>query len=106
MTPNITSMEIAVPRLPCYLVEWYRPEVTEAVDETVAKIDESAASMSAEGSSVQLLMTFAVPTDEVVFCVFAAESEQIVAQTCLRAGFPAERLTAAADTRIARVDSA
>ena len=27
---SITSMDIAVPRLPCYLAEWYRPEVTEA----------------------------------------------------------------------------
>lgn len=97
---SVTSMKLAAPSLPCYLVEWYRPEITEAVDDTVARLDESATLMSAEGSLVQLLMTFAVPADEVVFSVFAAESAQTVFQACQRAGFPAERLTAAGEARI------
>lgn len=49
---------------------------------------------------MQLLMTLAVPADEVMFSVFAAESAQTVFQACQRAGFPAERLTAAGEARI------
>ncbi|HEY7054831.1 MAG TPA: nickel-binding protein [Mycobacterium sp.] len=99
-------MEIAVPPMPCYLAEWYRPEVTDAaVDATVTRLDETAASMCSEGMSVQLLMTLAVPTDEVMFCVFAADSAQSVAQVCQRAGLPAERLTAAADARILQIET-
>jgi hypothetical protein len=55
--------------------------------------------MSAEGSAVRLLMTLSVPTDEVIFCVFAAASAQIVAAACQRGGIPAKRLTAAVDAR-------
>jgi hypothetical protein len=99
-------MEIAVPNMPCYLAEWYRPEVTEAaVDDTVTRLDATATSMCAEGVAVQLLMTLAVPKDEVMFCVFAADSAQTVEQACQRAGFPAERLTAAADARICQIDT-
>jgi hypothetical protein len=36
-----------------------------------------------------------VPADEVIFGVFAANSEADVAETCLRAGMAAQRLTAA-----------
>lgn len=42
-------------------------------------------------------MTLAVPTDEVVFGVFDAESAELVALTCQRAGHPAERLSAVVD---------
>jgi hypothetical protein len=61
-------------------------------------------SMIAEGMPVRLLMTVTVPTDEVVFGVIAASSEDIVAQLCRRAGVPAERVTAAIDTRPAHRD--
>jgi hypothetical protein len=99
-------MDIAVPQLPCYVAEWYRPEITAAaVDSAVAKLGETVASMSAEGSSVQLLMTMTVPSDEVVFCIFAAESEQAVARACRLAGFPVDRLTEATDTRIMRTSA-
>jgi hypothetical protein len=88
-------MSIPVPRLLCYLVEWYRPEVTEDLDDTVTKLNECVASLSIAGAPVQLLMAFAVPIDEVVFGVFAAGSADMVAQACQRAGIPAQRLTAA-----------
>ena len=55
-----------------------------------------------EGSPVRLLMTLAVPDDEVVFRVFAAGSAQAVSEACRRAGVPAERLTNAMDARISR----
>lgn len=84
------------PPVPCYLVEWYRSGLAaEPFDEIAVKLAESAASMSAEGSPVQLLMTIAVPTDEFGFGVFAARSAHIVVQTCQRAGIPAQRVTPA-----------
>ncbi|HEX9174686.1 hypothetical protein [Mycobacterium sp.] len=95
-------MSVRVPSLPCYLVEWYRPEITAVdLDETVARLDASAAMMSAAGAPVSLMMTLALPTDEVVFCVFSAGSAQFVADACCRAGFPPERLTQADGARIA-----
>ena len=85
----------------CYLVEWYRREyVAEPLDVTAAKLDESAASMCAEGLPVQLVTLLAVPADEVVFAVFTAGSEDIVARACRRAGLPADRLSAAARTAV------
>jgi hypothetical protein len=94
-------MSIHAPTLPCYLVEWYRPELTAAqLDRTAAKLADCAATMRDEGSSVLLLMTLAVPTDEVLYGVFAAGSAKSVSEACRRAGIPAERLTKAADARI------
>jgi hypothetical protein len=94
-------MSIHAPTLPCYLVEWYRPELTSGqLDRTAAKLEDCAATMRGEGSSVRLLMTLAVPTDEVLYGVFAAHSANTVSETCRRAGIPAERLTKAVDARI------
>ena len=88
-------MGIPVPRKPCYLVEWYEPELTdEELDVTVAKF-ECAAATSADDSAVHLLMALAVPTDDVVFGLFRASSEQVVVQACNRAGMPAQRVTVA-----------
>lgn len=84
------------PRQPCYLAEWYQAELTDdQLDRAAAKLDECAASMSADGSSVRLLMTLAVPGDEVMFGVFAAASAQLVARACNQAGMPPQRLTVA-----------
>jgi len=84
--------------VPCYLVEWYRPAaMKEPIDNAAAKLNETAASMSAHGSRVQLLTMLDVPTDEVLFGVFVADSASIVADTCDRAGMPAQRLTTATD---------
>ena len=86
--------------LRCYLAEWYRPELTaELFDHAVTRLDDCVASMCAQGSTVQLLMTLAVPDDEVVFGVFAAGSEQVVARVCAQAGIPARRLSLAFDAR-------
>ncbi|HEX2285935.1 MAG TPA: hypothetical protein VHI10_14105 [Mycobacterium sp.] len=91
-------MGIVGSRLPCYLVEWYWPGLTEdQLDRTVANLDECAAMMSTAGCAVRLLVTIAMRADEVLFGVFAASSEQAVAQACDRAGVPAERLAATVD---------
>lgn len=79
----------------CFLVEWYRPEVTaQPLDEAVAKLDASTAAIRAEGSAVRLLMALTARSDQVLYSVFAASSPDTVRQACERAGFPAERVTA------------
>jgi hypothetical protein len=89
--------------LRCYLAEWYRPQLTEELlDSTVARLDECVRAMCAAGSPVQLLTAVAVPNDELVFGVFAARSEQVVAQVCRQAGVPAQRLSPAIDARAVR----
>lgn len=92
------------PQITCYLAEWYRPEVTQQpLDDTVAKLDAVAAAMRVEGSMVKLLVTLAVPTDEVTYGVFAACSPDIVVRACRRAGIPLERLSSDVAARITRV---
>jgi len=82
--------------LQCYLVEWYRPGLDkEQLDSIAAEVDKSSATVRAEGSPVRRVLTLAIPTDDVVFGVFAAGSADIVALVCRRAGMPASRLTAA-----------
>jgi hypothetical protein len=91
--------------MPCYLVEWYRPDLIEdQFGAALTSLGQCVTSMIAEGMPVRLLMTVTVPTDEVVFGVIAASSEDIVAQLCSRAGVPAERVTAAIDTRLTHRD--
>jgi hypothetical protein len=93
---TVVSMSDPASRLCCYLVEWYLAELSEEVlDRTLARVLEGAESLSTNGLSARVLMTLAVPTDEVIFCVFVASSKEVVAQACDRAGLPAERVTAA-----------
>lgn len=89
-------MSTSGPRRPHFLVEWYRPDVADEVfDHSLAKLGACADSLSAGGEPVQLLVTLAVPGDEVAFGVFHAGSAQTVAQVCDLAGIPAQRLTPA-----------
>ncbi len=89
--------------VPCYLVEWYHSAVMdEPLDDTVTRLTDSAVLMSAQGSPVKLLNLLAVPTDEVLFAVFTADSASAVVQTCDRAGFPAQRVTTATEVDLLR----
>jgi hypothetical protein len=91
----------AFPDLAHFLAEWYLPEMTEqSVDDIVAKLDLAASTVSAEGTPVGLLVTLAVPTDEVLYGVFGAHSTDIVTATCRRAGLPYHRLSGDIGTRI------
>jgi hypothetical protein len=85
------------PHESCFLAEWYRQELADTpVEPTLATLDDAAAQVSASGTPVRLLAVLAVPSDAVLFGVFAAASAQIVAQTCERAGMSAQRLSPAA----------
>lgn len=81
----------------CFLAEWYWQGLADTpVEPTVATLDDAAAQVSESGTPVRLLAVLAVPSDAVLFGVFAAASARIVAQTCDRAGMTAQRLTPAA----------
>jgi hypothetical protein len=91
----------AVDDVAYHLAEWYLPELTEeSVDDVVAKLDAAAVLVSSEGTPMRLVVTLAVPTDEVLYGVFGAGSSDIVSRTCLRAGVPHQRLSAHVGTRI------
>lgn len=84
-----------------FLVEWYRPNLTrQATDDLVADLDRATADMSAEGSPVWVLVMLAVPTDEVLYGVFAADSPELVQAACARAGAVPERMSQDVDARI------
>ncbi|OBA88653.1 hypothetical protein A5662_25000 [Mycobacteriaceae bacterium 1482268.1] len=90
--------------VPCYLVEWYHSAATEEpLDDTAARLKDSAVLMSAQGPPVRLLNLLAVPTDEVLFAVFTAESASAVTQTCDQAGLPAQRVTTATEVDLLRL---
>jgi hypothetical protein len=79
-----------------FLVEWYGPHApAHSIGETVGRLNDGAASTSARGDPIRLLMAMAVPEDDYAFGVFAAESAKTVAQVCDDAGAPAERISTA-----------
>lgn len=89
-------MGIAEAGLEQFLVEWYGPRATaRSITETAGRLNDGAASTSARGAHIRLLMALAVPADDYAFGVFAAESAETVAQVCADAGAPPERISAA-----------
>jgi hypothetical protein len=84
-----------------HLAEWYLPELTDqSVDDMVARLDAAATAVTGEGTPVRLLVTLAVPNDEVLYGVFGAQSLDLVQQTCHQAGLPYQRLSGGVATRI------
>ena len=79
-----------------FLVEWYGPRTSErCISETAGRLSEGAASTSARGTRIRLLMALAVPADDYAFGIFAAESAETVAQLCADVGAPPERISTA-----------
>lgn len=79
---------------PRLLTEWYRPHLTEEpLGQTARRIDHAARETSA--GRVELLQTIFLPDDEVAFCLFAAESPELVAHVCHRAQLLYDRITEA-----------
>jgi len=84
-----------------HLAEWYLPELTEqSVEDMVARLDAAAAVLTGEGAPVRLLLTLAVPEDEVLYGLFGAHSLELVSKTCVLAGLPYQRLSGDVGTRI------
>ena len=71
---TVEAVSNTVPGTACYLLEWYRPDPTDDQLERIATaLAEGAAASSADGFPVQLIMTLAVPADDVVFAVNPGE---------------------------------
>jgi hypothetical protein len=88
-------MRTAPSLLHCYVVEWYRPDMTDdALQATLAMLDASVSTRSAHGSPIHILVALAVPTDEVIYGVIAADSSARVKRACQNAGIPVGRVTA------------
>jgi hypothetical protein len=84
-----------------HLAEWYLPELTEqSVEDMVARLDTAAAVLTGEGTPVRLLLTLAVPEDEVLYGLFGTHSLDLVSRTCDLAGLPYQRLSGDVGTRI------
>jgi hypothetical protein len=94
-------MVMAILDIPCYLIEWYRPELTaQSIDDIVDKLNAVATTVTSEGRTVRLLLTLSVPTDEVLYGLFAAFSSETVVDACQRAAIPPQRLSADVGARI------
>ena len=94
----------SVDALTRYLAEWYRPEVTGApIADLVDTLEEAAARCREEGATVHLIAAMAVPSDEVFYGLYAAQSADDVTAACHRAGIPAERLTGGVAAHISRI---
>jgi hypothetical protein len=86
-----------------FLAEWYVTDlVAEAADDFVKRVEAAASVITAQGARVRLVVTLAVPSDEVLYGVFDAASSEAVVAACLRAGTPHHRLSTDV---IARFDS-
>lgn len=84
---------------PRFLAEWYRPRLAEEpLGQTARRIGHAARETSAGG--VELLQTIFLPDDEVAFCLFAAESAELVARVCRRAQLPYDRITEAIEATL------
>lgn len=78
----------------CYLVEWYQAgPAAVSVDDAVAQLNDAAAAGDRDRRTA-LVMALAVPDDQTFFGVFTADDVEAVVQTCQRAGWPADRISA------------
>lgn len=83
------------------LAEWYLPDLNEGlIDAFVARIESVAAQMRAEGTEIHLVLTLAVPSDEVLYGVFDGCEPALVSRTCEQAGLAPQRLSSKVGTRI------
>jgi len=82
--------------MPSYLVETYVPKAL-AVDAASAgrRARAAAHELSRAGASVRYVRTTLLPGDETCFHVFVADSEEAVAEACLRAGLGSPRIVPA-----------
>lgn len=79
-----------------FLAEWYRHEAEAGLTfVTEGGLQAGAAAVSASGAPIRLELALTLPTDDYAFCVFMAESVDIVWRLCLDAGAPPDRISEA-----------
>lgn len=69
-----------------FLVECYWPGLTQA------RAEKAAARLAAGGPEIAFRSAIVVPADEVVLCLFEADSAAGVPELCRRAGLPCDRI--------------
>jgi hypothetical protein len=80
----------------CYLIEWYRPDLgDDEIDDALAQLSAGCAARCDQGGPVGVVMALAVPTDEVLYGLFIADSPADVTASCRAAGIPVGRITRA-----------
>jgi hypothetical protein len=81
---------------PTYLVEDYRPGVpVAALGQAAERLRESADEMRREGKPLRYVRSTIVPPDECCLFLLAAASEDLVRETCARAGVHFDRISTA-----------
>lgn len=78
-----------------FLVEWYQagPAATSTQDAADRLVRAGATLEQPDQPPVALTILVAVPGDQTLFAVFNAASENDVIQTCIQAGWPADRIS-------------
>lgn len=93
--PTVHPMSVTTKPTQCYLAEWYRSGLEPmAVTKIIAALEAGVEAVGSDGAPVRLIVTMAVPADEVLYVLFDAESSELVNEVCGRAGLPPQRLTA------------
>lgn len=75
---------------PCFLVEWYQPDLaTMPFDRAVDRLKQVTSALR-----VRLLGALTAPTDETFYGVLAADSAEDAIEACRQAGWHTDRVTA------------
>ena len=83
-------MCISGPTEPCFLVEWYQPDLAALpFDNAVEQLQTVA-----DAAHVRLLGALTAPTDETIYGVLAADSVELAIEVCQQAGWHTDRVTA------------
>jgi hypothetical protein len=84
--------------VPSYLVETYVPRARAAeLPAAAVRAEEAAALVAADGLFVRFLRSTFVPTDELCFLTFEADSAAVVAEVTKRAAIDFERIVEAVE---------
>ncbi len=90
-----TSPTSSNPNVGTYLVERYWPGITqELLAAAIARGELEASGPTQVGGRVRRLGSVLLASDEVVFCLFTADSADAVAEVNDRARFPYDRIVA------------
>ena len=91
---SVGAVSASVPIASCFLVEWYQTGPAAVSADNAAACLARAAAADTHHPPAALMMTLNMPDDQTFFGVFTATSTDAVVQTCRRAGWPADRISA------------
>jgi len=96
--PPASSSPGSAERASTYLVEHYWPGINvEIFRSATERVRTTAESMARDGVPIRFRHSTLVPKDEAAFCVFDAESAELIKELYARAGVRFERIVAAVE---------